>query len=104
MLNGIMNFINSYKQYKQTNMQRLVFFISMIVLTSAFTMVVKKQEKQATLILSRGEMEAVYQIIDDAAVPGAVRRPLLDKLMKSYQAAFQQPAPVKDTTTKPKKQ
>ena len=85
-------------------MQRLVFFLSMTVLASAFTMTVKQQEKQATLVLSRGEMEAVYQIIDDAAVPGSVRKPLLEKVMRSYQAAFQQPAPVKDTTTKPKKQ
>lgn len=82
-------------------MQRIVFLLSMIVLASAFTIVVK-QEKQATLILNRGEMEAVYQIIDDAAVPGSVRKPLLEKIMKSYQAAFQQQAPVKDTS-KPKK-
>jgi hypothetical protein len=82
-------------------MQRSVFFITMMILASAFTMVVK-QEKLATLILNRGEMEAVYQIIDDAAVPGSVRKPLLEKIMKSYQAAFQQPAPVKDTSKQKK--
>lgn len=87
-------------------MKRIVLFLGTIALVSVITMYVKaegKQEKQATLILTRGELEAVYQIIDDAAVPGTIRKPLLEKIMRSYQAAFSQPAPVKDTT-KPKKQ
>lgn len=87
-------------------MKRTLLFLGTIALVSVITVHLQaqyQQDKQAVLTLSRGEMEAIYSIIDDAPVPGTVRKPLLDKLMKSYQAAFNQLAPVKDTT-KPKKQ
>lgn len=84
-------------------MKRLVLFLGITVAVSAITMALPQQEKQATLTLTRGEMEAVYNIIDESATPGSLRKPLLEKIMKSYQAAFAQPAPVKDTITKPKK-
>lgn len=92
-------------------MKRALLFLSTIALVSVITMHLQaqyQQEKQATLILSRGELEAIYQIIDDAAVPGSVRKPLLDKIMRAYQSSFPQttqgnPAQQKKDTTKPKK-
>lgn len=82
-------------------MKRTLLFVATIAMVSIITMHLQaqyQQEKQATLHLTRGEIEAIYSIIDDAAVPGTVRKPLLEKIAKSYQAAFAQPAPVKDTT------
>lgn len=84
-------------------MKRLVLFLGITVTASIITLALPKQEKQATLILNRAEMEAIYSIIDESATPGSVRKPLLDKIMRSYQSAFAQPAPAKDST-KPKKQ
>jgi hypothetical protein len=89
-------------------MKRLVLFLGITVLTAAITLAIPKQEKQATLTLSRGELEAIYQIVDDAAVPGAVRKPLLEKIMRAYQSAFPQTTQgnaaqqKKDSTSKPK--
>jgi len=87
-------------------MKRVLLFLTTIAFISAITMHIQaqsKQDKQATLNLTRSEIEVLYSIIDDAPVPGTVRKPLLEKIAKSYQVAFAQPAPVKDTT-KPKKQ
>lgn len=86
-------------------MQRLLVFLVIIILTASITWAIpRQQEKEATLRLNRMETEALYGIVDDAAVPGQVRKPLLQKIEVAYRTAFAQPAPVKDTTTKPKKQ
>ena len=85
-------------------MKRPVLFLGIILAASAITWAVPKQEKQATLILNRAEMEMLYSIIDESATPGSVRKPLLDKIMRSYQSAFPQQPQVKPDSTKPKKQ
>lgn len=92
-------------------MKRVLLFLGTIALVSVITMHLQaqyQQEKQATLILSRGELEAIYQIIDESATPGSVRKPLLDKIMRAYQATFPQttqgsPTQQKKDTSKPKK-
>lgn len=66
-----------------------------------------QQEKQAVLTLTKADMENLWSIVDDAAVPGTIRRPLLLKLEIAYNAAFtakplEQQTPVKQDTTKPK--
>lgn len=63
------------------------------------------QEKQAVLSLTKPEAEALWGIVDDAAVPGSIRKPLQQKIEQAYVIAFQpkplpQQAPV--DTTKPK--
>ncbi len=87
-------------------MQRLILFLGIIFLGTIITLHLQaeyKQEKEATLRLNRNELEVLFSIIDDAAVPGSVRKPLLQKIEVAYRTAFAQPAPIKDTT-KPKKQ
>lgn len=86
---------------------RVLLFISVITLASGLTWALKAQqvpEKEITLKLTRGEVEALYSIIDDAAVPGQVRKPLLRKIEVAYNVAFPQqiqPQP-KDKTNKKK--
>lgn len=62
----------------------------------------KQQPKTMTLILNQQEAEILYQLVDDAAAPGNVRKPLLQKIQVAYMAAFQPPAPQPDTTKKKK--
>lgn len=92
----------------KTTKGRVFLFISVITLASGLTWALKAQqvpEKEITLKLTRGEAEVLYSLIDDAAVAGQVRKPLLRKIEVAYSVAFpQQPQPQpKDTTTKTKK-
>ncbi len=81
-------------------MKRALLFFGILSVISIFTWAIPKQDKPVVLILNKSEAEIVYSIIDDASVPGSVRKPLLDKIMKAYNTAFA--APVRDTS-KPKK-
>lgn len=88
-------------------MKRVLVFISVITIAFGLTWALKAQqiqrEPEATLRLTRPELESLYQIIDDAAVPGHVRKPLLQKIQDAYTIAFAPKPEVKKDTTKPKK-
>lgn len=61
------------------------------------------QAKGVILVLTDQEAQAVYQIIDDAAIPGSVRKPLLQKIQDAFTAAHPQPvAPLKSDSSKKK--
>lgn len=87
-------------------MKKLVLFLSITIAASAITWALKaqqiQQEKEITVKFNRNELEALYNIIDDAALPGQVRKPLLQKLATAYNAAYPQMQP-KDTINKTKK-
>ena len=76
-----------------------LFFVAIIFACVAFSH--KQQPKLATVSFTQQEMEALYQIVDDAAVPGQVRKPLLQKIGVSYEATFT--TPKVDSTAKHKK-
>lgn len=91
---------------------RVFLFISVITLASGLTwalkaqshqMDIKYQEQEATLKLTKPEIEAIYSIIDDAPVAGQIRKPLLQKIEAAYTIAFAPKQPVKADTTKSKK-
>lgn len=90
-------------------MKRLVLFLGITVLAFVFTWALKaqqtiRQEKEVVLRLTKDEVEALYTIIDDAAVPGQVRKPLLQKIATAYNSAFQvQSVSQPKDTTKTKK-
>lgn len=86
-------------------MKRLLLFISITVIASAATWALKAQQsvqqKEATIKLTQPEIEALYNIVDDAAVPGQIRKPLLQKIAAAYNFTFNpQPIPttIKDST------
>ena len=42
------------------------------------------QEKEAILRLNIGELQALYQIVDESATPGSIRKPLLLKIETAF--------------------
>lgn len=56
--------------------------------------------KLATLQLNKQEMEILLDAVDNSALPGQVRKPMVAKLANAYNAAFA-PKPEGDTS-KPK--
>lgn len=87
-------------------MRRLFLYTVIVIAISGITFVLKvsaqQGEKEAVVKFNKAELEALYQIVDDAAVPGQVRKPILQKLELSYRSTFAVQQQVKDTT-KPKK-
>lgn len=88
-------------------MRRTLLYLGIIIAMAGITFGLKvsaqQGEKEAIVKFNKAELEALYQIVDDAAVPGQVRKPILQKLEMSYRSTFAvQPQTMKDTS-KPKR-
>jgi len=90
-----------------STLRRAAIFLITLIGTSAITLALKsqfpQQEKEANLRLTKGEIEVLYNIIDESATPGSVRKPLLQKIEEAYRIAFTPVQPQPKDTTKPKK-
>lgn len=88
-------------------MKQFLIFLSIIVAVSVLTSFIRpkgskeQQPKMATVHFTQDELTAVYQIIDNSATPGEIRKPLLNKFLAAYNETW---PPVKADTSKPKKQ
>ena len=83
---------------------KYLLYSSILVLVSGITWALKAQqvpEKEINIRLTIQELNTIYTVLDDAALPGQIRKPLLQKLATFYNQAMA-PTPQKDTT-KPKK-
>lgn len=56
------------------------------------------EPKPVVLVLTQNEAQVIYQLIDDAAVAGTIRKPLLQKIEVAFQESL--PKPPKDSTKK----
>lgn len=81
------------------NTKTLAVIIGLPLLGGILGFSQKQQEKLITLSFTIQEVQEIYQIIDDAPLPGSVRKPLLSKI--ATQTNAQMPAP-KDSTNKKK--
>lgn len=90
-------------------MKKLVLFLGVTLAATIATWALKaqvKQDKEVVIHLNQSEAEALYNIVDDAAVPGQVRKPILQKIIVAYNSAFPQvppPASHQKDSTKTKK-
>ena len=83
---------------------KYLLYSSILLLASGITWALKAQqvpEKEINVPLTIQELQTIYTVLDDAALPGQIRKPLLQKLANFYNQAMAQ-TPQKDTT-KPKK-
>jgi hypothetical protein len=88
-------------------MKKNIAYLGILLIAITATWALKEQvqpDPKAILILTKGEAEALYDMVDNAAVPGQIRKPILQKIANAYSDAFAQKPEVKKDTTKPKKQ
>lgn len=72
------------------------------VLAIGFMTVIHFQpEKEAVVRFNQAEITNLYNIIDNSATPGDIRKPLLQKLSVAYAIAWPQP-PAEGTSGKTK--
>jgi hypothetical protein len=88
-------------------MKKLTLFFGLITVISVAQSFAPKQDKQISVSMTLQEWEIVYSAIDDASMPGNVRKPLLQKIVTQVQAQTQPPksqVPAqKQDSLKPKK-
>jgi hypothetical protein len=77
-------------------------FLIMITSFAPKTGMDKRQlEKTGTLILTKEEAADLYTAVDDAAIPGNIRKPLLQKIVTMFQTTWPAPAPKTDSSVNP---
>mgnify|MGYP001584856419 CR=1 FL=1 len=85
-------------------MKLLLLFVGILIMLSAIqAQFPPQQEKEAILRLNKADVENIYNAVEDAALPGSIRKPLLQKLAAVYMSTWPTQPQGKDSTTKNKK-